>query len=215
MTARFSRGSPASSRARARVRTRPVRPTRPRGGAPPPATRRLPREQRGARDSKTGPLSRAWTYADGSLCRRCGSVFRRKTWRRRRLGLGALDRARWTTCPACRESRGGLFHGEVRLRGTMSPAQRREIVRRIRHIAERATFTQPERRLIEIRPCAGGLDLTTTSEGLAHRIGRELVKAFQGRVRYTWSDGERLLRATWESGIRGAEALPPGGPDGA
>jgi hypothetical protein len=68
--------------------------------------------------------------------------------------------------------------------------------------------------VIEIRPSADGLDLTTTSEALAHRIGRELVKAFHGRVRYTWSDGERLLRATWESRTRGA-ALPPGGPDGA
>ena len=210
MTARFSRGSPTSSRARARAL-----PSRSPRAAPPPARadRRLPREQRGSRDSKTGPVSRAWVYADGSLCRRCGSVFRRKTWRRRRLGLRALDKRRWTTCPACREARGGIFHGEVRLRGEVSEEQRREIVRRIRHIAERATFTQPQRRVVALRPCAGGLDLTTTSEELAHRIGRELVKAFHGRVRYTWSDGERLLRATWESGPR--EVLPTGGLDGA
>jgi hypothetical protein len=43
-----------------------------------------------------------------------------------------------------------------------------------------------------------GLEILTTSQKLAHRIARELEKAFGGRARFTWSDREGSLDATWK-----------------
>lgn len=157
--------------------------------------------RRGSRSSKAPPAARAREYLEGSVCRRCGSVFRRKTWRRRRLGLARLAAPR-TTCPACRQVVRGDFLGQVALQGPFSDAERREILRRVRHVAERAGFTQPERRLVATRQDAEGITLTTTSQKLAHRIAREVAKAFRGRARYAWSDGDGGLRARWERRAR-------------
>jgi hypothetical protein len=42
----------------------------------------------------------------------------------------------------------------------------------------------------------------TTSQKLAHRIARELQKAFGGRARYTWSDQDGALTAIWQGETR-------------
>ena len=41
------------------------------------------------------------------------------------------------------------------------------------------------------------LEVLTTSQKLAHRIARELKKAFGGRTSYVWSD-DRTLLASWQ-----------------
>jgi len=158
------------------------------------------RIQRGSRSSRTPPVARKFRYADGSLCIRCGALFRKKTWRRRPIDVPTLENAPRTTCPACRQVRRGEFHGQVRLRARLSAERRSEIVGRIRHVLRRAAFTQPERRLVALRVDEEGLELTTTSQKLAHRIAHELAKAFGGRVRYSWSDREPALRADGEIG---------------
>ena len=71
--------------------------------------------------------------------------------------------------------------------------------RRIANVCKRAGFTQPERRLIGIQQVPDGLEILTTSQELAHRIAREVEKAFGGRARYAWSDGDGHLLARWEA----------------
>jgi hypothetical protein len=41
------------------------------------------------------------------------------------------------------------------------------------------------------------LEVLTTSQKLAHRVGRELQKAFGGSVSYAWSDRGGELLAVW------------------
>jgi hypothetical protein len=41
------------------------------------------------------------------------------------------------------------------------------------------------------------IEVLTTSEKLAHRIARELEKAFRGAAAYHWSDGDGRLLAIW------------------
>ncbi len=69
-----------------------------------------------------------------------------------------------------------------------------------RRTCERAAFTQPQRRLLDVRRVAGGLEVLTTSQKLAHRIAHEVEKAFGGRVSYAWSDRDGRLLARWEAG---------------
>jgi hypothetical protein len=72
-----------------------------------------------------------------------------------------------------------------------------ELRRRIQNVCERARFTQPERRLLAVERTPAGLKVTTTSQELAHRIGREIEKAFGGRTSYSWSDADGHLLALW------------------
>ena len=102
--------------------------------------------RRGVRADKAPAVARKTPRPrEPAVCRRCGSVFVRRTWR-----------------------------------------------------ADRARFTQPERRLVSAERHGSVLEVLTTSQKLAHRIVHELKKAFRGRARYAWSAADGSLLATWE-----------------
>jgi NMD protein affecting ribosome stability and mRNA decay len=137
---------------------------------------------------------------DLTVCERCGDVFWRKTWRRseKRVTHALLARKLWGICPACRQVETGTYFGRVVLRGGYIAGHETEIRRRIQNVAATARHTQPERRVVAIRRPAGGLEVLTTSQKLAHRIVHELRKAFGGRALYSWSDRDGRLFAIWE-----------------
>jgi hypothetical protein len=131
-------------------------------------------------------------------CERCGAVFLRRLWRRDRKVTGALlEHARWVRCPACVQVAEQTGFGRVVIRGAYALANEAVIRRRIANVASRAARTQPERRISTIDRHDDLIEVITTSQKLAHRIVRELVKLFRGRAAYTWSD-DRTLFATWE-----------------
>jgi NMD protein affecting ribosome stability and mRNA decay len=125
-------------------------------------------------------------------------VFLHKAWRRGR-DIGVVLKSVWDVCPACQQVDHGVFYGHVLIRGLTEAAREDEILRRISNVAERARFTQPERRIVTLQRAGTGFDVRTTSQKLAHRIVRELEKAFGGRVRLRWSDSDGRLFATWDA----------------
>lgn len=126
-------------------------------------------------------------------------MYARRTWRRQeRPTQKFLQEAAWTVCPACEQTRAGQYFGRVLLRGRYVLANEAELRKRIDNVAERAEFTQPQRRLISVTRTRDGLEVLTTSQKLAHRIVHEIKKAFRGRARYQWSDRDGSLSATWE-----------------
>lgn len=149
----------------------------------------------------TGKTSRAeratGRLAEPSVCDRCGAIFSGRAWRRRAVTAALLDRAVWTQCPACKQSRADEYWGRVVVRGAFTRANEAAIRQRIRNTAERAGHTQPERRLVSVERTGDVLEVFTTSQKLAHRIVRELKKAFRGRSAYRWSDDGSLF-AVWE-----------------
>jgi hypothetical protein len=138
---------------------------------------------------------------DLTRCQRCGEVFWRKTWRRsgQRASQALPGGTRRGLCPACRQADTGQAFGRVLLAGELGAEQEQELLRRIRNVCARAEFTQPQRRLLEVRRVAGGLEVLTTSQKLAHRIAHEIEKAFGGGVSYAWSDEDGGLLARWEA----------------
>ena len=156
------------------------------------------RTRRGVRSDRSAPAAvRKTQPREPSVCERCGALFARRTWRRDRPRTAALlAAATWTVCPACKQVAGGTAFGRVRLVGTFVPPNEAAIRRRIRNVAARAATTQPERRLVSVERGGDGMEVLTTSQKLAHRVVRELTKAFQGRAVYKWSDDGTLL-ATW------------------
>ena len=156
--------------------------------------------RRGVRSEKKPPVAtKAEPRTEPTVCERCGAVFSRRTWRRdHRVTHALLARAAWATCPACRQADRGEGFGRVLLRGAYVAANEAAIRRRIANVAARASFTQPERRIVSVDRDGNGLELITTSQKLAHRIVNELKKAFGGRTSYAWSDGDGSLFATWQ-----------------
>lgn len=167
--------------------------------------------RRGSRSDRS-PRVAALTASLGgpTVCDRCGAVYERKTWRAGpRSARTLLTGVRWVTCPACKQIKEGEYFGRVIIRGTQALAHETEILGRVRNVATRATFTQPERRLVSIEHVPGAIEVLTTSQKLAHRMARELEKAFGGDAKYKWDASDGSLRAEWTwSGLRGAEREP-------
>jgi hypothetical protein len=136
--------------------------------------------------------------AEPTVCERCGAVYVRRTWRGDRpLTHARLARAAWAVCPACEQARRGQYFGRVLIGGAFAAENEAAIRRRVRNVAGRARFTQPERRVVATGREGDVLEILTTSQKLAHRIVHELLKAFRGRARYVWSDRDGSLFASW------------------
>lgn len=156
--------------------------------------------RKGSRSGKVAPVAaRTGAPQDGTVCERCAAVFSRRTWRRgRKLTEAQLGAATWALCPACEQVREGEYFGRVLIRGAYAEANEAVIRRRIKNVADRAEFTQPEHRVVSINRENANLEVLTTSQKLAHRIVHELKKAFGGKSSYAWSDSDGTLSATWQ-----------------
>jgi NMD protein affecting ribosome stability and mRNA decay len=156
--------------------------------------------RRGSRSDSSPRVAKRRAFADPTACERCGAIFFHKAWRMgRKIDPELLLRAAWDVCPACRQLERGEFYGRVVLEGPLLDLQEEAILRRIDKVAARAEFTQPERRIVEIRRRGDGVEVRTTSQKLAHRIVRELEKAFGGRGRFSWSDRDGRLYGAWRT----------------
>lgn len=136
--------------------------------------------------------------SEPAVCDRCGAVLLNRTWRVRKVTGALLERASWRTCPACRQVAGEEYYGRVSIRGSFARANEAEIRRRIRNVEQRARFTQPERRVVAAGRESSEVEVLTTSQRLAHRIVKELKKAFRGRASYHWDEHDGSLYAVWE-----------------
>ena len=174
----------------------------------PPATIHV--APRGARPDHRPPIAlRTDVDREPTMCERCGAVYLNKTWRAgERTSRTSLVGVGWTLCPACTQVEDAEYFGRVRVTAPLPPGRELEVRRRIWRVEGRARHTQPERRTVRIDRGRAGLEILTTSQKLAHRIARELEKAFGGRAHYTWTDREGGLDATWTPRVAAATARP-------
>lgn len=162
-------------------------------------TRRHPRTQRSRAEQRGGPpVSLRRLPSGGPLrCERCNAVYENKTWRTGRASAAVSAGVTWTLCPACLQQAEGEYFGRVLVPARLPEDMELAVRRRVWNVERRARHTQPERRLVTMERTRQGIEILTTSQKLAHRIARELEKAFGGRARYEWADRERQLDATW------------------
>lgn len=159
--------------------------------------------RRGTRSEKSPPAGIRRRTPRTTACHDCGALFLRKTWRRdHKVTTRLYDGVIWRPCPACRQRERGDGLGKVVIPGAWAAANEDLIRRRIENVAARAEFTQPERRLVSIDRIDRALEVLTTSQKLAHRVARELEKAFGGRATYAWSSPDGSLRAVWSHDAR-------------
>jgi hypothetical protein len=155
--------------------------------------------RRGTKAQKSPTVARKpRAYRDPSICDACGAVFTARTWRQaRRLPRETLARAAYVKCPACEQTTNLEYFGRVLIKGPFTAKNLDAIRARIANVERRARFTQPERRAISQDWDGATLEVLTTSQKLAHRVARELEKAFGGSAKYTWSDDDGSLLTTW------------------
>jgi NMD protein affecting ribosome stability and mRNA decay len=101
-------------------------------------------------------------------------------------------------CPACRKIRDHYPEGIVTLRWPDLDEHEAEIRGLIVNEEARALAVNPLARVMKIVTFSEQeMEIQTTSDQLAQRIGRELVRAFGGKATYRWAHKDMLLRVEW------------------
>ena len=67
----------------------------------------------------------------------------------------------------------------------------------IRHEEEKAIELNPLERIIELKDMGDIVDITTTHEKLAQRIGKKVHKACQGELEIKWTK-DKITRVIWQ-----------------
>ena len=150
-------------------------------------------------DRETDPYKPRKGAPDVGVCPSCHAVCRKKRWyldEKEYASLAAAGAAA-RPCPACRKIADGFPAGVVTLRGAYLRLHRDDILRLVRNEESRSRGINPLERIMEIREGVDGMEILTTDEKLAQRIGRELRKACRGTVGYRWSEDTKLLRVRW------------------
>ncbi|MDO9116490.1 MAG: BCAM0308 family protein [Nitrospira sp.] len=144
------------------------------------------------------------------VCPQCHAVFAKKRWvldEAEFAKLGSASTTKQAPCPACRPIRDHYPEGIVALRWPDLDEHEAEIRGLIVNEETRALAVNPLARLMKVVTFSKReMEIQATSDQLAQRIGRELVRAFGGKAAYRWAHKDRLLRVEW------AGPSPPAAP---
>lgn len=147
-----------------------------------------------------------------AICPECQSVYFHKRWtlpqptegtiipqspRASRKAGKPLMMPEFFLCPACQKIRDGYPEGYVSIQWPNWLTHKAEIMGLIHNEEKRASHVNPLERIMAIHTRSGGVDIETTTEQMAQRIGRDLVRAFHGKVQYKWSHKDKLARVQW------------------
>jgi NMD protein affecting ribosome stability and mRNA decay len=133
-----------------------------------------------------------------TVCKRCGAVYHRKHWSIGKASAVVRNKSvRFTICPACRKIQDRFPGGVLTLRGEFLRAHRDEILHLIRNEETRAEAVNPLERIISIKSGGDVLEIQTTTERFAQRIGREIERAYKGHAAYHWSRDNKFVRVDW------------------
>jgi NMD protein affecting ribosome stability and mRNA decay len=136
-----------------------------------------------------------------AVCRNCGAVYYQKRWFfESQPGLLKGRTVRSVTCPACQKEEDSFPGGVISLSGDFLMPHREEILHLVRSEDARAKRINPLERIISIKDNLKSVEIQTTSDRFAQRIGMEIHRAYKGDVTYNWSRDEKFIRVKWRRG---------------
>jgi hypothetical protein len=128
-------------------------------------------------------------------CPGCGAFFNAGRWSWQREAGSTPEEV---TCPACKRIADNTPAGNVNLSGAFLEAHREEILNLIRNTEELERQEHALERLMGIDEDGGRIMVSTTGTHLANRIGHALQAAYDGSVKYTYTENETHLDVNWE-----------------
>lgn len=132
-------------------------------------------------------------WPEPTRCTDCGAVFSGGRW----TWMEVTEVVHEVRCPACRRTADRYPAGYVELSGAFWCAHQAEILNLVRNLEAQEKQTRPLERLMELDFQDGYCRITTTGVHLARRIGEALARAYQGKLDYSYADGDRVVRVQW------------------
>lgn len=138
--------------------------------------------------------------SDMAICKKCSAIYHNKRWSlSKRTALKAAEKKRQAVlCPACQKKRDGFAEGFVTLKGEFVKKNRDELISMIKNRETRAIYYNPLSRIMDISvKRSGTIEVTTTTDKFAQRLGQLIQKAYNGKVEYKWSADTKITRVIW------------------
>lgn len=149
-------------------------------------------------DTQKDPYLSKTRPEDMSSCIRCGAVYHDKRWAHKDDAAVAGKAGKAVVlCPGCQKIKDKFARGFVTLQGAFVAGHKEEILNLVKNKETLASHINPLEKIMEIKESGGAIEITTTSEKLAQRIGRVVAKAFSGDIEYKWSEDIKLARVIW------------------
>lgn len=138
--------------------------------------------------------------ADMALCRRCGAVYHEKRWYGRDELPGKLSERPNTglvLCPGCQKVKDRFAGGYLLIEGRFVEEHADEIMNAIENKKDLQSRINPLEQIVDIRRAGARIEVETTTDKLAQRIGQIIRKAFGGELTCKWSEDTKLARLIW------------------
>ncbi len=149
-------------------------------------------------DSEKDPYLLKARPGDSTACAGCGAVYKSKRWSLPAKATKPVGVKSKILCPACQKIKEGFAGGYVTISGDFARSHKDEILNLIRNKETLSMGNNPLGRVMGIKDKKDSIELTTTTDKLAQRIGRMLKKTFCGELVYKWSDDIKLARIFWK-----------------
>ena len=133
-------------------------------------------------------------YREPSVCKKCGVAFQGGLFVWSKAAPGNADTM---ICPACRRIADNYEGGVLYLEGEFLAEHRDEIMSVIRNTEEEVSRYRPLERIMEISEEDGKVEVKTTYEHLAKKLGNALHRACKGDLKVQYLEGEKYVRVWW------------------
>jgi hypothetical protein len=154
----------------------------------------LRRQDAGAKPRRKDPYALDGKLSDPSACSFCGAIYRNGRWA---WGSAPVD-AKRVTCPACRRAKDRYPAGIVRIGGDYAAQHKDELLNLARNVEQREKAEHPMKRILAVRDDDTEVEITTSDPRLARGIGEALAHAHKGKLDYTFTERENVMRVRWE-----------------
>lgn len=153
-------------------------------------------------DTEKDPYLLKLSPDDMAVCRKCGAVYHDKRWSLSKASAAKAARKDGVKvlCPGCHKIKERFAGGYVTMEGDFVAGHTDELLNLVRNKEKRAMHYNPLDRIIEIKRRRGAIEVSTTTEKLAQRLGQMIKKAYNGSIEYKWSSDTKLARVVWRRG---------------
>lgn len=148
----------------------------------------------------TDPYMPKGTKHEMSVCKGCHAIYREKKWFLDEESYRANVKKKIINiilCPACLKIRDSFPGGVVTLKGDFLKGHEEEILNLARNEGDRSLRDNPLERIMSINKIKGIIEIQTTNEKLAQKIGKAVYKAYSGELEYKWSEDDKFVRVRW------------------
>ena len=131
---------------------------------------------------------------DPAVCKQCGVVYRNGTfeWLEK-----APAKAVKISCPACKRIEARYEGGVLYLEGEFLVKHKNEILSIIKRTENNERTSRPLERIINMVVKDSKIEIKTTYEHMARRIGEAVHKACKGNINIQYPEGEKYVRIFW------------------